>query len=613
MNSEIEIEKIIDRTTYCNRKWFNNVQIEKLANSIAIIGIQNPVIVRKLSSDDGYQLIAGESRTRAMELLGKKSISARIVELTEEQADRWSFESNLFHEEGSLHPIEQGYFFKKLNSEKPDSKKVTFEKISKEFKISKKTVSEYYSLTKLSEEMQEILLPMGNKFIIAQALQLVKLDPHDPKFQKEAWNIFQSIRDPRQRTAQELEKIVNRKIKEIEAEKARLKELSDILANYWDQTPKIIDELRGKYEKLGYNNDQIRGEISRLNERHQLLIELKLDESVEKEFLEELNEWINNDNPSNRNIRRRIKEYFEEKKAVFSTEEPEITQKIFIIGSEKMKDIPDESVHLVVTSPPYWNLKDYGPNNQIGYYDSFEEYIRNLLAVFKECARVLVPGGRLCINVGDIFTETKKFGRYKVWPLHARLIIGCEILELDYSNTHIWYKIGHSIGSGGITGGKFGSYPNPPNGIINNDIEYILTFKKQGKRVKPAPEIVSLHKFDDSEWMEHWGQIYKDMRPVSQKKGHPAVFPELLPQRMIRMFTFEGEIVLDPFLGTGTTCKVAFAMKRNSIGYEINPKFVTLIKNKCPEAKITDSDGSIIQNHSASSEKKQKKLTEIMT
>ena len=606
---EIEIEKIIDRTTYCNRKWFNQKQIDKLANSIKIIGLQNPIIIRKLSSNNNYQLIAGETRTRAIESLGIKTIQAKIVELTDKDADRWSFESNLFHEEGSLHPIEQGFFFKKLRNND-----VSLNKIATELDISKTKVENYLSLTNLSPEMQDIMLPMGQKFKVAQALQLVRLAPYEASAQKAVWDKFLAIRDKRQQTAQELEKLVNRKIKELDAEKARLKELEDILAMYWDQTPDVVDELRGKYENLGYNNDQIRGEISRLNERRVILDEFKQSEDINEAFIEELDEWIEKNNPSNRNIRRRIQEYYEEQQATFETEEPEFTQTIFLKNSHIMEDIPNKSVNLVVTSPPYWNLKDYGPTTQIGFYDSFEDYIKNLIDVFKECARVLVPGGRMCINVGDVFTETKKFGRYKVWPVHARIIIACENLNLDYTNTHIWYKIGHSIGSGGITGGKFGSFPNPPNGIINNDIEYILTFRKIGERVKPSSEIVSLHKFDESEWTDHWGQVYKDMRPVSQKKGHPAVFPELLPQRMIRMFTFEGETVLDPFLGTGTTCKVAYAMKRNSFGYENNPKFTTIIKDKCPEAKIVDLDGKIIQNHSSpAAERKQRKLTEIIT
>ncbi|MHA2283953.1 MAG: DNA methyltransferase [Promethearchaeota archaeon] len=592
MIEEIPIKKINDRKTFCNRKWFNEKQIEKLIDSIKRIGLQNPVIIRNHPTNDEYQLIAGENRLRALESLGKEKVLTRIVELSDEEASAWSFESNLFHEEGQLHPIEQGYYFKKLSANG-----MSHEKIGKKFKISAQTVKNYLVLTKLSFEMQDIFVNKMEKFNLGQALQIARLATYGGDVQKKVWNELQKIRDSRKRTIEALEKIVNRKIKEIELEKARIKELEEILSLYWDQTLDVIAEFRSRFEKLGYNNDQIRSEIIRLNERHQLLVEIESNDEIDMEFITELKEWVDNNNPSNYSVRQRVKDYLEERKEEEAKASlPVITQTVYIKSSEHMEDVEDETVHLVVTSPPYWNLKNYGNQiKQIGYLEAYEDYITRLYQVLKECIRVLVPGGRICFNVGDVFTSSEHFGRYKVMAIHSKVIEFCETNGMDYMNTIFWKKIGKSEGGGGIKGGIFGSYPFPPNGIINNDIEYILTFKKSGERIKPPPEIIALSKFDKSEWMEHFSQIW-EIIPASQRKGHPAVFPELLPRRLIRMFTFEGETVLDPFLGTSTTLKVAREMNRHSIGYEINSKYVTLVKEKCPYAKIVDIDGSIIQN-----------------
>ncbi len=592
MNNEIQIKEISDRTTFCNRKWFKEKQIQALADSIKRIGLQNPIIVRKHPSKKGYQLISGENRLRALELLKEDKVTARVVELTDEEANTWSFESNLFHEGGYLHPIEQGYYFKKLKDEG-----MKRGKIAKKFKISETMVQHYSSLTKLSPEMQEIFVNNKKKFKLQHALQIVRLAPYGKNPQKMAWEEFMKIKEGKKRITEALEKIATKQIKTIELEKARIKELEEILILYWDQTPATISELRVKFEKLGYNNDQIRGEIQRLNERHDLLTELENNDEIEKEFFSEIMEWIEKDNPSNYRIRQRVKDYLEEKEEKEIVTTPKISQTVYINSSELMREIQDETVHLVVTSPPYWNLKNYGDQiKQIGYKEAFDKYVSRVFQVLKECIRVIVPGGRICFNVGDVFTSTEHFGRYKVMAIHSKIIEYCEDNGMDYMNTIFWKKIGKSIGGGGIKGGVFGSYPFPPNGIINNDIEYILTFKKQGKRVKPAPEIIALSKFDKSEWMQHFGQIW-EILPVSQRKGHPAVFPDLLPRRLIRMFTFDGETVLDPFLGTGTTLKVAREMNRNSIGYEINSQYVTLIKEKCSYAKIIDSDGTVIQSY----------------
>jgi DNA modification methylase len=234
----------------------------------------------------------------------------------------------------------------------------------------------------------------------------------------------------------------------------------------------------------------------------------------------------------------------------------------------------------VVTSPPYWNKKNYGSiMEQIGYYHSYEQYIQELNLVWKECIRLLLPQGRLCINIGDVFTSAKEYGRYKVLPVHSEIIQFCEQNGLDYMNMIVWRKIGNAVASGGARN-VMGSYLMPPNGIVQNEIEYILIFKKpSAKRRKVCKEIKELSALDrDKEWIPYFSQIWDF--PGVRQKGHLAMFPEELPKRLIKMFSFVGDTVLDPFLGSGTTVRVARNLGRNSLGVEINPQYLPLIKQR---------------------------------
>ncbi|HHV72817.1 MAG TPA: site-specific DNA-methyltransferase [Clostridia bacterium] len=258
------------------------------------------------------------------------------------------------------------------------------------------------------------------------------------------------------------------------------------------------------------------------------------------------------------------------------------TEHLIYIGDARdvLKTIPDETIQLVVTSPPYWNKKNYGNvMEQIGYYHSYEQYLEELNQVWKECIRLLLPQGRLCINIGDVFTSTKEYGRYKVLPVHAEIIRFCEKNGLDYMNTIIWRKIGNATASGGSKN-IMGSYLMPPNGIIQNDIEYILVFKKYSDRPrKISKKIKQLSKLDrDTEWIPYFSQIWDF--PGVRQNSHIAMFPEELPKRLIKMFSFVGDTVLDPFLGSGTTMLAAKKLQRNSIGIEINPEYLPLIKKK---------------------------------
>jgi len=241
-----------------------------------------------------------------------------------------------------------------------------------------------------------------------------------------------------------------------------------------------------------------------------------------------------------------------------------------------MPELPDKSVHLVITSPPYWQLKDYGTDNQIGFHDSYENYINNLNLVWKECYRTLHNGCRLCVNIGDQFARSVYYGRYKVIPIREEIIKFCENIGFDYMGAIIWQKVTTSNTTGG--GVQMGSYPYPRNGILKLDYEFILIFKKLGDSPKPTKEQKELSKMTAEEWNTfftgHWNF------PGARQSGHIAMFPEELPKRLIKMFSFVGETVLDPFAGSGTTALAAKNLDRNSIGYEINPEFIPIIKEK---------------------------------
>ncbi len=252
-----------------------------------------------------------------------------------------------------------------------------------------------------------------------------------------------------------------------------------------------------------------------------------------------------------------------------------VFSEIIIGDSREMREVKDESIDLVVTSPPYWHIKDYGTPGQIGYGQSLHEYLKNLYVVWKECFRVLKPGTRLCINIGDQFLRSIIYGRYKIAPIHAEFISQCEELNFDYMGSIIWQKKTTMNTTGGAS--VMGSYPHPPNGIIEMDYEFILIFKKQGKKTATM-EIKEKSKLTKEEWKEYFlGHWYFN---GEKQDKHIAMFPEELPKRLIKMFTFVGDVVLDPFLGSGTTNKVALNLNRNSIGYEINEEFLPVIKEK---------------------------------
>jgi DNA modification methylase len=233
--------------------------------------------------------------------------------------------------------------------------------------------------------------------------------------------------------------------------------------------------------------------------------------------------------------------------------------------------LEDESVHLVVTSPPYWNLKRYNENpDQLGHVQDYESFLTELKKVWHHAYRVLVPGGRLVCVVGDVCVARHSFGRHLVFPLHADICVMCRHIGFDNLNPIVWHKIANA--SYEVTNGsKFLGKPYEPNAIIKNDIEFILMQRKPGGYRKPTEAQREASKINKKEF-DRWFQQIWNITGASTKQ-HPAPFPLELATRLVRMFSFTGDTVLDPFSGSGTTMVAALRADRNSIGVEIDPEY----------------------------------------
>ena len=233
--------------------------------------------------------------------------------------------------------------------------------------------------------------------------------------------------------------------------------------------------------------------------------------------------------------------------------------------------LPDQSLHLVVTSPPYWTLKRYHEiPNQLGHIGDYEAFVEELTKVWRQCFRVLVPGGRLVCVVGDVCLSRRQHGRHVVVPLHADIAVSCRKIGFDNLNPIIWNKISNATYEVD-RGSKFLGKPYEPNSIIKNDIEFILMQRKPGGYRKPTQEQRRLSMIDKEEY-EEWFQQSWSLTGASTK-DHPAPFPPELAYCLVRMFSFYGDTVLDPFCGTGTTMLAAMKTGRNSIGVEIDPRY----------------------------------------
>lgn len=234
----------------------------------------------------------------------------------------------------------------------------------------------------------------------------------------------------------------------------------------------------------------------------------------------------------------------------------------------------DGSVHLVVTSPPYWNLKQYNENpGQLGHIQDYEAFLFELEKVWRHVYRILVPGGRLVCVVGDVCVARRHFGRHLVFPLHADICVICRRIGFDNLNPILWHKIANASYEV-ANGSKFLGKPYEPNAIIKNDIEFILMQRKPGGYRKPSQsqrEASKISKDDFDRWFQQIWNI-----TGASTKHHPAPYPLELATRLVRMFSFVEDTVLDPFCGSGTTMVAALRSGRNSIGIEIDPKYCRL-------------------------------------
>lgn len=250
--------------------------------------------------------------------------------------------------------------------------------------------------------------------------------------------------------------------------------------------------------------------------------------------------------------------------------------------------ITDRSVHLVVTSPPYWTLKKYEDGHgQLGAVADYELFLSELDKVWRECERVLVPGGRVCCVVGDVCIPRKRGGRHYVMPLHADIQVRARGLGLDSLTPILWHKISNGVTEVAGNGSGFYGKPYQPGGVVKNDVEYILFLRKGGGYRQTTPIQRALSMLSKAE-MDRWFRpIWGDIRGASTRRGHPAPYPVSLAERLIRMFSFAGDTVLDPFLGTGSTTLAAIRTGRNSLGIEIQPKYIEQARAAVDEAVST--------------------------
>jgi DNA modification methylase len=246
-------------------------------------------------------------------------------------------------------------------------------------------------------------------------------------------------------------------------------------------------------------------------------------------------------------------------------------QTIYIADSRNLSMIPDQSVHLILTSPPYWNLKEYNQHkSQLGHIDDYQTFLNELDKVWTECYKKLAIGGRMVVVVGDVMLSRRVHGSHKVVPLHADIQVRCEKIGFDNLAPIFWHKISNANFEVGGTS-KFLGKPYEPNGVIKHDIEYILMLRKNGGYRKPTLEQRRLSIISEKEFNNWYKQIW-DFNGASTK-NHPAPYPEELSNRIVRMFSFAGDTVLDPFLGSGTTMVSASKIGRNCIGIELDKSY----------------------------------------
>jgi modification methylase len=293
-----------------------------------------------------------------------------------------------------------------------------------------------------------------------------------------------------------------------------------------------------------------------------------------------------------RQIEPTIEQKFRDRNRLLQTN-PELlhTKHRVLLGDARlMTEIADTSIHLVVTSPPYWTLKDYpgsAGEAQLGHLENYDQFQSQLALVWKRCYASLVPGGRLCIVIGDVCLRRRKAGRHLVVPLHADISVICRNIGFDYLTPILWYKIANAATEVEGNGAPFLGKPYEPNAIIKNDVEYILMFRKPGGYRNPTHEQRILSLIGKEEHARWFRAIWDDIPGANRVRGHPAPFPVELAYRLIRMFSFVGDVVLDPFNGTGTTTEAAILANRSSFGYEIEATYHKMARQRFAQLHST--------------------------
>lgn len=267
----------------------------------------------------------------------------------------------------------------------------------------------------------------------------------------------------------------------------------------------------------------------------------------------------------------------------------ETRHRVVLGDARDMQAVKDESVHLVVTSPPYFDLVEYNEAAaQLGNLHDYDRFLNELDRVWRECHRVLIPGGRLCIVVGDVCRARRRFGKHEVIPLHADIVVRCRQMGFEGLATIFWHKIANAATEVGGPGAALGK-PYEPNGVVKNDVEFILRLRKPGPYRKPTPLQRAGSMLPPEEYDGAMRQVWSDIPGAARRDGHPAPFPVPLAARLIRMSSYVEDLVLDPFLGSASTTLAAMETHRNSIGFEVIENYWKATKTRIAPSLFTDA------------------------
>jgi len=272
------------------------------------------------------------------------------------------------------------------------------------------------------------------------------------------------------------------------------------------------------------------------------------------------------------------------------------SHELYLNDARKMSFLQPNSVHLVLCSPPYWTLKEYRKTEgQLGYVTDYEKFLVELDKVWKQCYQALVPGGRLIIVVGDVcLSRRKNKGRHTVVPLHGSIQEHCRKLGFDNVQGILWLKIANAAYEV-ENGSSFLGKPYEPNAVIKNDIEYILMQRKPSGYRSPSIPTRIMSVISEENYQKWFRLVWDGLTGASTRK-HPAPYPVELAERLIRMFSFAGDTVLDPFVGTGTTTVAAARCGRNSIGVELDPVYYQMASQRI-EQETRDLFSQVTVNH----------------